>query len=223
VLPGGFRQWLRGLHRGFVFRRALRRFRGLPDLAAVDRATVARLSYGWGNESWSAGFEYLRRCLGVVAEAGGPVLECGSGLSTVLVGLAAQRRGLELWSFEHIPAWRERVQAEVARQRLDNVRLCLTPLRDRGEFAWYEPPDGLPSRFEVVVCDGPPGDTKGGRYGLWPVLRDRIAPGAQALLDDAGRPEETAILRRWAAETGGTFAIEGDEKPFGVFQLPSGP
>jgi hypothetical protein len=44
------------------------------------------------------------------------------------------------------------------------------------------------------VCDGPKGTTRGGRYGLAPVMKDRLAPGCIVLLDDTSREAERAII-----------------------------
>jgi hypothetical protein len=72
----------------------------------------------------------------------------------------------------------------------------------------------MPGRFALVVCDGPPYDTKGGRYGLVPRMRERLQPGCVILLDDAYREQERAIARRWKAELGASFTILGATKPY---------
>jgi hypothetical protein len=72
----------------------------------------------------------------------------------------------------------------------------------------------MPDEFSLVVCDGPPGSTKGGRYGLLPVLGGRLPPGSTILLDDAGRPGELELIKRWEAEAGfetNVIASEGHE------------
>ena len=69
-------------------------------------------------------------------------------------------------------------------------------------------------QFALVVCDGPPADTVGGRYGLVPIMRDRLAPGCAILLDDAEREHERAIARRWQLELGATHQFVADDKPF---------
>ena len=63
---------------------------------------------------------------------------------------------------------------------------------------WYK----MPRDFALVVADGPPGDVKGGRFGLLPLLREHFAPGAVVLLDDAERPKERDVLAKWASEFG---------------------
>jgi hypothetical protein len=68
--------------------------------------------------------------------------------------------------------------------------------------------------FALVVCDGPPGSTKGGRFGLVPIMRERLEPGCVILLDDASREQELAIARRWEAEIGASFEILDCTKPY---------
>jgi Methyltransferase domain len=214
-LPAAAARQVRRRRRGFAFWRAWRRLARVADGAALPHALASSLVYGWGNEDWSAREEYLA---GVVAEAWaarGPVLECGSGLTTLLLGWVAGRAGGEVCSLEHDPVWAERTRAALRRHGLTRARVCHAPLRDYGEFCWYEPPAGvLPREFSLVVCDGPPGDTRGGRYGLLPVLGARLARGCVVLLDDAARPGEAAVLRRWAAEWGASFESAGRAKPY---------
>ena len=69
--------------------------------------------------------------------AGGPILECGSGLTTLLVGVVAQRTGNSVWSLEHLSQWAERVQDDLDKYRIDAVNFYATPLNDYGEYDWY--------------------------------------------------------------------------------------
>lgn len=212
---------LRALHRGFAFRRAMRRFLRDPRGAMARSGTLSDLIYGWGNEDWSAWEEYLSACLTHALASGGDILECGSGLTTILLGAIAQRAGHVVWALEHTPAWAGRVGDCLARYRIRSVRLCLTPLKHYGEYSWYAPPlESMPREFPLVVCDGPPGDTHGGRYGLLPVMRERIKPGAVILLDDAAREKEKAIAARWAGELPAGYASHGTVKPYFVFRVP---
>jgi hypothetical protein len=107
------------------------------------------------------------------------------------------------------------VQKYLNRYKLDSVVLYTKPLKDYGDFCWYDAPlESMPDSFSLVVCDGPPGGTKGGRYGLVPIMRERLQPGCVILLDDAGREQELAIARRWEAELGAPFEILGSIKPY---------
>jgi hypothetical protein len=72
----------------------------------------------------------------------------------------------------------------------------------------------MPDRFGLVVCDGPPSQTLGGRYGLAPVMKDRLGPGCVILLDDASREGEQEVVQRWAKELPCTVSRLGKAKPF---------
>jgi hypothetical protein len=201
-----------------ALRRALRGVAALPEGEVPSRALLADLLAAWSNDGFAADLDYLEEVSRRAAGVGGPVLECGSGLTTLLVGLLAGRRGFETWSLEHHPEWHARVGAALAEHNVPHARLALAPLKSYGEFSWYDPPLAeMPGAFSLVVCDGPPGATPGGRYGLLPVMRERLPAGSLILLDDAERPEEQAVLARWGGEYG--VEVETRETAEGAYAL----
>jgi len=216
VLPASVRDSLRAAEREIVFRRAMRRFLANPVACARPGSPVLKdLIRGWGNDGWSASDEYLAGCIAHASTTSGPILECGSGLSTILIGAIATRRGQTHWALEHAPEWAKRVQRCLRRYKLDSVVLSSAPLRDYGAFRWYDPPlAAMPKSFSLVVCDGPPAGARGGRSGLVPIMRQRLAPGCVILLDDACRAEELAIAVRWAAELKASFGVVRGAKPY---------
>jgi len=181
---------------------------------------LAELRFGWGNAGWSADLVYIQQMARRAATVEGPILECGSGLTTLVLGLVAGRRGVPVWSMEHHAEWHARMASVLARLRL-STDLRLVPMNDYGEYTWYAPPrEEMPTDFALVICDGPPGDTPGGRYGLLPVMREHLAPGAVVLLDDASRPEEVAVLRRWGEEAGARHDFIGESDASAVVTFP---
>lgn len=190
----------------------------LPSGAMPSDDLLERLQRAWDNEGMAAQTGYLRAVARHAAQTPGPILECGSGLTTLIIGLLAGRRGIESWTLEHFADWHKKVSETLARQRISTVKNYLAPLRDYGDFSWYDAPrEGLPEKFSLIVCDGPPGSTKGGRYGVVPVLKEKLAPGTIILLDDAHREAEAEALRRWSEllelsislheETRGKYAV----------------
>jgi hypothetical protein len=159
------------------------------------RRTIA----AWNNPGWSPDVDYLRAICNAASTTDGPVLECGSGLTTILLGVYAGRRGVHVISLEHSPEWHLRVQQGMTRLGFSGA-VVNTPLRDYRDFQWYALPESMPNDFRLVVCDGPPGGTRGGRYGLMPLCYRYFASGCTILLDDAERDEERKILTRWDAE-----------------------
>jgi hypothetical protein len=208
AIPAPIRRGLRGAMSELALTRAIRALRRVPVGAPLPVPTIAALQRAWGNEGFAGRMEYLTAVCALAQRVRGPILECGSGATTLLLAAEAGRRGIEVWSLEHLPPWRDKV-LRAARRISPHVTVLLAPLRAYGDFEWYTvPEDGWPGRFEMVVCDGPPWTTRGGRYGLLPVMQDRLA-GATILLDDAHRSDEQEVLRRWATEAKWSFAIEG--------------
>lgn len=173
---------------------------------------------GWDDKRWSVGVEYLDAIAEAAGAERGPILECGSGLTTLVLAAVTEQTGSSVWTLEHDAGCFARVASRLRRLRLE-VDLRCTPLRDYGDFDWYDvDPSTLPS-FSLVVCDGPPKRTRGGRFGLLPVLGDRLAAGCVILLDDAARSEEREVMARWAAERPLHYEVRGTERPYAAVEL----
>ena len=224
VIPRRHKHRLRTWHRRYVLGRGMKRASMLAPAAVLPDRVIGDLIYGWGNESMAAKREFIRGTLRFSWETEGHVLECGSGLSTLVAGMVAQRKGNHIWSLEHDPFWADLVSTELQRHGIDCVTVCQAPLRDFGRFTWYDTSEvELPADFSLVLCDGPPGDTHGGRYGLMPVCFDRLDPGCTIILDDAQRPGEQEALARWAAEFGARYEFEGEDDMIAVIRLAGTP
>lgn len=148
------------------------------------------------------------------------IVELGAGVSTVLLGRLLAERGGRITTLEHDPGWASVAHGYITREELP-VRLVEAPLAPC-ELAidgapWYSPQavaelpgDGI----DLLLVDGPPGYGEGmelSRYPALPALAGRLAPGAMVVLDDAERPGEHEILRRWGeAHPEWEFAPRGD-------------
>lgn len=134
------------------------------------------------------------------------VVECGSGLSTLVIARCLELNGTgRLWSLEHDADFARFVRGEAARLGLERLAvldapLVATPLGDE-RWLWYEP-SGLPDGpIDMLVIDGPPGRVQPlARYPAGPILFPRLAADAVVLVDDARRGKERRVLARWARE-----------------------
>jgi hypothetical protein len=178
--------------RRFLLWSELRRLGRAPP----TRRSLRRLALGWSS-AYVADADFLMLVAQHASGSQGPILECGSGASTLV---AAAYGSHPSYSLEHIPGWAERVRDALQEGGL-NATVFDSPLVERSTYDWYDIPTELPHGFWLVICDGPPGTTRGGRYGLLPELVDRVS-GAVILLDDANRSGEKATLQRWRAEFG---------------------
>jgi predicted O-methyltransferase YrrM len=140
------------------------------------------------------------------------VAELGSGVSTVILARLLRERGGRLTSLEHDPEWARVTRTQLERERLTDVaRLAEAPLEPHplamDEAPWYaeaalaELP--RPATIDLLLVDGPPGYGEGmelSRYPALPALKEKLAPDAMVILDDAERAGEQAILERWSSE-----------------------
>jgi predicted O-methyltransferase YrrM len=136
------------------------------------------------------------------------VVECGSGSSTIVTAMMLQRLGAgHVWSLDHSAEFAQKTRDALAARGLSGFATVLhAPLVGMpvpgGEQPWYDAADlAVLTHIDMIVVDGPPEKTAPlARYPVLPVLRDRLAAGCVILLDDAGRPDEKAVVARWLAE-----------------------
>ena len=106
-------------------------------------------------------------------------------------------------SLEHQEEWAQRVRTALAASSIHGVRVCLTPLRSYGAFDWYSLWGiDVPRGVGLILCDGPPAQTRGGRSGVLPVLRQYLAGEYVVLLDDTSRAEERSLVEDWCSRLG---------------------
>jgi len=177
--------------------------------AYLDLGTRLGLSQGLPYvRHWSAGADFLALLVDhVTAARPEMIVECGSGLSTLMLARCCALNGAgRVFSLEQAPEHAARTRAELARYGLKAqatvLEARLRPYTLGGQtHAWYDL-DGLPEAvIDVLVIDGPPGRSAPlARYPALPLLHDRFGQTCTVFLDDAARPDEQVILSRWRAE-----------------------
>lgn len=133
------------------------------------------------------------------------VLECGSGVSTVVIAHALRRNGFgRVVSLEHLDRYRDTTLDWIKAHDLEEwVEVRLAPLNEvriAGEkWPWYAI-DQVPEQdIDILFVDGPPGSTRrNARFPALPVLADRLGDGALVVLDDVQREDESSVAQRWA-------------------------
>lgn len=179
--------------------------------------TYAALVACWNNP-WSIPLDELAALVGAVRATTGAVLECGSGLSTIVMAAAAED-GREVWALEHDTGWLMRVSAE-ARRCVTGAQICYAPLKAYGDCDWYTVPPGVPQELGMIFCDGPLARTKGGRNGILAAdVLERLAPGGAFIIDDA-TPDQAPLLAAIEARLGAVFHVTDGKRPFAILRRP---
>ena len=93
-------------------------------------------------------------------------------------------------------------------------------MRDYGDFCWYDISfSKLIKKYRLVICDGPPAQTRGGRFGLIPLMKDKFGRGTIILLDDATREGENRIINDWKKIVPMKIKLSQTEYPFAKIEL----
>lgn len=148
-----------------------------PDLLSEAVASVSN--------PFGATEEVLAIAIGFARKADKPILELGSGLSSVLMAAATSQT---VHCLEHSMLYAHQTQAMLDSAQIKNVDIYVHPLVD----GFYKVPDGLPDEFSFLFVDGPPR-----HLGTRSLFSERIEniPGT-ILFDDA----DSHGFRLWSAE-----------------------
>ncbi|MFK8009458.1 MAG: hypothetical protein AB8H03_24060 [Saprospiraceae bacterium] len=211
LVPSGLRSTIRKSHQSYIFKKALKQFAKHQENIENREDILIDLIYGWGNLGWSAMHSYLKKVLVEVNKTDGPILECGSGLSSILMGIIAERRNLQLYSLEHQEVWANKVRTYQKEQGVTKAKVLTCPIVPYDNFDWYDVPmKDVPDNFSLIICDGPPAQTRGGRSGLLPVLAKKFAPKTLILFDDYSRKGEQEIVKEWKGKYDLTVSVHGE-------------
>ena len=158
--------------------------------------------------SWKADTFLLHRIVDVIEQHQPQhVVELGSGATSLIVAKALSRNGGgSLHSYDqHYPFVTE-MRNWLAQHGL-SATFFHAPLTQRDAAwpgQWYDLID-VPPTIDLLIIDGPPWSVHPYARGIAERLFESIAPGGIILLDDAARPGERVIARRWRRKWGAKF------------------
>jgi predicted O-methyltransferase YrrM len=127
------------------------------------------------------------------------VVEFGTGASTLVIARALQKAGGgRLISFEQHADFVDATRAWLAEYGLeaDLRAVPLAPSPEGWPGLWYAH-GRLPRNMDMMLVDGPPWTIHPMTRGAAASLFDHVAPGGTIFLDDAARPGERMVARRW--------------------------
>jgi hypothetical protein len=192
--------------RSRALRRHVRSLRTGLARGALPTDAVADVCEAWGNQGFAADVGFVTEIANRVLSGGGPFLECGSGLTTIVSGAIATHRGLRVIALEQDLEWFNHVKRKIAQLAISNVELIYAPLRRYDDFAWFDIETvTLPPAFTHVFCDGPavwgrewPEPMKPNwRAGVVPVLQRRGITFDEILLDDSSDRRCDQLRETW--------------------------
>lgn len=190
-----------------------------PTGRVPSRRLLRALWLGWGN-IYAPSIDYLEKMIELIYTTHeGGIVECGSGLTTFILGHLTAASKHQICSLEHDERWFHNIIHRLERYPARGSFVHWTPLRDYDHFCWYDVESVmLPEQIGLVICDGPPWYSRASRYGALPVLRSRLSDECIILLDDV-YPAERALLDSWRQEYGASYTIIQGAAPFAVVRL----
>ncbi len=150
--------------------------------------------------SWKADVGFLRHIVREIARLRpANVVELGAGASTLIAARAlALHGGGRLTSFDQHDGFVDATRNWLADHGLhaDLRHAPLTAESADWPSRWYDI-DALPDSIDLLIIDGPPWAVHPLVRGAADSLFARLSPHAVVLLDDAARPGERLVARRW--------------------------
>lgn len=150
--------------------------------------------------SWKADVGFLRHIVREIARLRpANVVELGAGASTLIAARAlALHGGGRLTSFDQHGGFVDATRNWLNDHGL-HADLRHAPLTEESKDwpgRWYAV-DGLPDSIDLLIIDGPPWAVHPLVRGAADSLFARLSPKGVVLLDDAARPGERIVARRW--------------------------
>jgi len=133
------------------------------------------------------------------------VLEAGSGVSSIIIGLALKLNNYgESFSLEQDPTFLESTRNNIEINQLEDVSMLFScPLVEyeieNETWKWYQTDKlNITDKIDLLIIDGPPRTTQNlARYPAIPILFQLFSDKFTVLLDDANRPDEIIIIEKW--------------------------
>lgn len=157
--------------------------------------------FSYGGNDYAADAGVLALVTGIARKCCGPIIETGSGLSSIMMAAATSNK---VYSLEHIEHWAARTLSLAQEAEVDNVGICYAPLAD--DF-WYDLDKfDLPNKFAFGFCDGPPR-----AFGTRMKFFERIAPRCSVIVVDDFKTDNNYAkkVHEWAEQNGMVVTILG--------------
>lgn len=134
------------------------------------------------------------------------IMECSSGVSTIVAARAAQINGKgHIYSLEHDPMYACKTRDLLAKYQLEDWATIIDAPLTKSSYGtpWYSlgalPKDT--SSIDMLVVDGPPSTIgKLARYPAMPSLHHLFSQNILLIIDDTDRNDEQEMLARWKTE-----------------------
>lgn len=142
------------------------------------------------NNPWGAMDDVLMLCAIMGKEADGPIIETGTGLTSIVLAASTTET---VFCLEHDDKWAGEMQRLAEEAGVSNIEVIKCEIKD----GWYAVPEGLPESFALGLNDGPP-RALGSRMGFF----KHFGNTKTIICDDADDKGYGDALAAWSNENG---------------------
>jgi hypothetical protein len=205
------RSW--AYRRQFRLDRAIRAARAsnpgpLPDIL------VSEICETWGDAQLNGADGFMSACLDVASRVTGPILQCGAGLSTLLLGLTAERSNVHLWTLEHHAHAANSARSWLHQYEIANAHVISAPADLMEDCVGYVvDANRLPANLGLVICEGSSAVPASARSILSRV-GDRLDPNGIVLVHHVKRRRDAEFLAQWAKSRNASMVLKGKVEPW---------
>ena len=190
-------------------------FEALPNGLSEDQLTdLWRL---WGDNLPASRVPYIRTCIVEAARCPGPILQCGSGLSSILIGILCHQASAptkHLWILEHDPHWGSVVRSWLEQYEISKAHVISAPVDQFDGFVWYVlDAKRLPANFALVLCDATSALPSSAR-GVVERVYDHLDHRCVILARNAKRPRDLKNLADWAKSRRAPIVVQDGAEPY---------
>lgn len=153
------------------------------------------------NNHWGAPPDVLQIASALAKASKLPILEMGSGLSTIVLAASTDQR---VWAVEHDAGFSGGLVEMAKLAGVKNIALITAPLKNDWYDLGAEMPN-LPEQFGLAFVDGPP-RAQGNRMKFFETFGHRCEV---ILCDDACEAMYAKRMKEWAEANGRTYQADG--------------
>ena len=199
--------------RQFRLDRAIRAAREASAGPIPDRI-VADICEGWGDASLTSADGYLRAVLIEAQKAHGCILQCGADLTTLLLAIAVERRGVRLWALESSAHAANALRSWLLQYELSaNIIAAPADLNASG-VGYAIDPTRLPGPLSLVLCEASNAHPGSARR-LLPCIESKLHANAVVLVRNVRRRSDFDFVSEWCRNNDASFVVKGKTDPFG--------
>jgi hypothetical protein len=204
--------------RQFRLDRAIRAARE-ASAGTIPERIVTEICEAWGDPTLTAADGYLRALLVEAQKSQGYILQCGADLTSLLLAIQVERRGVRLWILESATHAANAMRSWLTQYDLSHAHIIAAPADLTAEGVGYAIDAArLPGPLSLVLCEASNAHPGSARR-LLPLIQNKLHTSAVTLVRNVRRRGDFDYLTEWCKSNQASFVVKGKTDPFAKIAL----